>query len=366
MSLSIGIVGLPNAGKSTLFNALLKRQIADVAEYPFTTVEPNTGVVEVADERLDQLAEVLGIAKKVPAAVKFFDIAGLIKGAHEGEGLGNKFLAQIRQVDAILHLVRGFSDRNVPHISGQIDSVHDLNTVNLELTLADFEVVSKALKAQEKKLRFRRISKEKVGALKKVLKTLEKGKLAAEAGLSDEERELVEDLNLLTIKPVLYALNLDESAVAGVSGWEGVVSKDKAKTLPAVMLLSAKLEAEIYELSEKEQQEYLKQLGLKELLLDRLIRRCYELLDLITFFTVKGGKQAQAWPLEKGKTVLEAAEMIHTDLAKNFIKAEVIDWQELVKLGSWVKVREKGKLRLVGRDYVVKNGEVVEIHVAKR
>jgi len=364
MSLSIGIVGLPNAGKSTLFNALLKRQIADVAEYPFTTVEPNTGVVEVTDERLDQLAEVLGIAKRVPAAVKFFDIAGLIKGAHEGEGLGNKFLAQIRQVDAILHLVRGFSDRNVPHISGQIDSVHDLNTVNLELTLADFEVVSKALKSQERKLRFRRISKEKAEALKKVLGTLEKGKLASEAELSEEERKLVEDLNLLTIKPVLYALNLDEAAVGSVSGWESVMSKDKAKKMPAVMLLSAKLEAEIHELGEREQKEYLKQLGLKETILDRLIKRCYELLDLITFFTVKGGKQVQAWPLKKGKTVWEAAEMIHTDLAKKFIKAEVIDWQELVKLGSWAKAKQKGKLRLAGKDYVVKNGEAVEIIIA--
>jgi len=364
MSLSIGIVGLPNVGKSTLFNALLKRQIADVGEYPFTTVEPNTGVVEVADERLDKLAEVLGIPKKVPAAVKFFDIAGLIRGAHEGEGLGNQFLAQIRQVDAILHLVRGFSDKKIPHVSGRVDSVHDLNTVNLELTLADFEVVTKMLKEAEKKLRFKRISQDKLEVLKKVIKVLEKGKLASETELTEEERGLIRDLSLLTMKPVLYALNLDESAVGSVSGWESVMSKDKAKKMPAVMLLSAKLEAEIHELGEREQQQYLKQLGLKETILDRLIKRCYELLDLITFFTVKGGKQAQAWPLKKGKTVWEAAEMIHTDLAKKFIKAEVIDWQELVNLGSWVKAREKGKLRLAGKDYVVKNGEVAEIIIS--
>jgi len=355
---------LPNVGKSTLFNALLKRQIADVGEYPFTTVEPNTGVVEVVDERLDQLAEVLGIDKKVPAAVKFFDIAGLIRGAHEGEGLGNQFLAQIRQVDAILHLVRGFSDKKIPHVSGRVDSVHDLNTVNLELTLADFEVVTKVLKEAEKKLRFKRISGEKIEALRKVIKVLEKGKPASETELTEEEKKLIRDLSLLTMKPVLYALNLDEAAVSSVSGWESVMSKDKAKKMPAVMLLSAKLEAEIHELGEKEQKEYLKQLGLKETILDRLIKRCYELLDLITFFTVKGDKQAQAWPLKKGKTVWEAAEMIHTDLAKKFIKAEVIDWQELVNLGSWVKAREKGKLRLVGKDYVVLNGEVAEIIIS--
>ena len=350
MSLSIGIVGLPNSGKSTLFNALLKRQIADVAEYPFTTVEPNTGVVEVADDRLDQLSEVLKIDKKVPAAVKFYDIAGLIKGAHEGEGLGNKFLAQIRQVDAILHLVRSFHNENIPHVAGRIDPVHDINTINLELTLADFESVSKQIK-EEKKIEAKR---EKV--LKKVLKVLESGKLASEAKLNSEEQELIKDLNLLTLKPMLYALNLDESAVSGFSA---------APDLPPIMLLSAKLEAEINELGKKERQEYLKQLGLKEALLDRLIKECFKLLELITFFTVKGDKQVQAWPLKKGKTILEAAEMIHTDFAEKFIKAEVINWEDLVKAKSWVKIKGQGKLKLIGKDYVVKNGDVIEIHVAK-
>jgi len=350
MSLSIGIVGLPNSGKSTLFNALLKRQIADVAEYPFTTVEPNTGVVEVADDRLDQLSKVLKIGKKVPAAVKFYDIAGLIKGAHEGEGLGNKFLAQIRQVDAILHLVRGFHSENIPHVAGRIDPVHDINTINLELTLADFELISKQIK-EEKQIEAKR---EKV--LKKVLKVLESGKLASEAKLNSEEEELVRDLNLLTLKPMLYALNLDESAVSGFSA---------APDLPPIILLSAKLEAEINELDKKERQEYLKQLGLKESLLDRLIKECFKLLRLITFFTVKGDKQIQAWPLKKGEFVLGAAEMIHTDFAEKFIKAEVINWEDLVKAKSWIKAKEQGKLKLIGKDYVVKNGDVIEIHVAK-
>ena len=346
MSLSVGIVGLPNVGKSTLFNALLKRQVADVAEYPFTTIEPNTGVVEVKDESLDKLAEVLKIGKIVPAAVKFIDIAGLIKGAASGEGLGNQFLAQIRGVDAILHLVRGFSNKNAPHPSGEIDPVLDISTVNLELTLADFETVSKVL-SKEKKL-----DKDKREVLEKLLKNLKTGKAAKEVKLTKDEKELVKDLNLLTLKPMLYALNLDEGAVG-----EFKAKKD----MPPVMLLSAKLEAEINELSDTERIEYLKQLGLKESLLDRLIKECYQLLDLITFFTVVGGKQAQAWSLEKGKTVIEAAGIIHTDFAKNFIKAEVIEVDKLISLGSWGSAKGKGKLRLVSREYLVKNNEVVEI-----
>jgi len=361
MSLSVGIVGLPNAGKSTLFNALLKRQVADVAEYPFTTVEPNTGVVEVDDKRLDQVAEVMGIAKKVPAVIKFIDIAGLVKGAHQGEGLGNKFLGHIREVDAILHLVRGFSDKTTPHVRGTIDPVHDLNTINLELALADFETVSRALVEDEKKLKKGLIKKERLELLEKIKKGLGKGKLGSELGLSEDELKLVKDLSLLTLKPMLYVLNLDEEAIKGATGWEGVVDKKKAGQLPQVMLISAKLEAEIHELSESERQVYLKQLGLSESLLDRLIRHCYKLLNLITFFTVKGGKQTQAWPLEKGRTVLEAAEMVHTDLAKGFVKAEVIDCKELVGLEGWTKAKAKGKLALVGKDYLVKDGEVIEI-----
>jgi len=343
MSLSVGIVGLPNSGKSTLFNALLRRQVADVAEYPFTTVEPNTGVVEVPDKRLDKLVEVLKIPKKVPAVVKFIDIAGLIKGAHEGEGLGNRFLEQIRQVDAILHLVRGFTGNNIPHVSGEVDPVHDVNTVNLELTLADFEVVTKAL--------------EKPGRLEvldKIKTILGQGKPASEAGLSGKETELVKDLNLLTLKPMLYALNLDEAAVKETKEFPD---------LPPVMIISAKLEAEINELEIEDRLKYLEELGLSQSLLDRLIEQCYRLLNLITFYTVKGGKQAQAWPLVKGKTALEAAEMVHTDFSKNFIKAEAINWQDLVNLGGWKQAREKGKVRLEGRDYVMREGDVVEFKI---
>lgn len=348
MSLSIGIVGLPNVGKSTLFNALLKRQIADVGEYPFTTVEPNTGVVEVKDERLNRLSKVSGIDKKVPAAVKFIDIAGLIKGANKGEGLGNQFLSQIRKTDAILHLVRGFDNKNAPHVSGRVDPVLDISTINLELVLSDFEVVSKALSKE------RGLEKEEIEVLKKLLKQLKAGEFAEEIRLEKQELLLVKDLNLLTLKPMLYALNLDESAV-------GEFRRDK--DMPPVMLLSAKLEAEINELSKKERLEYLKQLGLKESLLDRLIKECYQLLDLITFFTVKGSKQVQAWPIKKGKTMIEAAEIIHTDFSENFIKAQVIDYDDYVKHGGVKKCRELGMTRVEGKDYVVKDGEVIEFMI---
>ena len=360
--MDIGIVGLPNSGKSTLFNALLKRQIADVGEYPFTTVEPNTGVVKVADERLDKLSKALGIDKIVPAAVKFYDIAGLIKGAHEGEGLGNQFLSQIRQVDAILHLVRGFSSPKVPHVMGQVDPVHDLMVVNLELTLADFEVVAKGLVEEEMKTKRGQGKSERLVTLKKLNQVLGEGRSVSELELSEEEKLLIKDLNLLTLKPILYVLNLDESAIGQVNGWDDFSSKKKvAEKLPPVMLISAKLEAEINELSEKEQQIYLRELEIKEPLLDRLIKKCFSVLDLITFFTVKGGHQVQAWPLRRGKTILEAAELIHTDLAEGFINAEVIIWNQLAELGSWVKARDQGEVSLAGKDHVVKEGEVIEI-----
>jgi len=306
MSLSVGIVGLPNAGKSTLFNALLSRQIAQVAEYPFTTIEPNTGVVEVPDERLTKLAELLKPEKVVPAAVKFIDIAGLVKGAHQGEGLGNKFLGHIREVDAIVHIVRGFTNPNVSHVHGKIDPQGDIKIVNLELEMAEIK------------------------------------------------------------KPTIYVLNVDEHKLT--SELANQLTRELSSQLvnwsaSQLVPICAKLEMDLVELSPEEKRQYLTELGIKETGLDKVIQAAYKLLDLLTFFTIKGGKQVQAWSLKSGQTALDAAGVVHTDFAKNFIKAEVIPFEELEKIGSWSKAQELGKIRLEGRDYKVCDGDVIEFKV---
>lgn len=357
MALSVGIVGLPNVGKSTLFNALLKREIASVSEYPFTTIEPNAGIVELPDERLTALADTLKIKKRVPAVVKFIDIAGLVKGAHKGEGLGNQFLAHIRQTDAILHVVRGFVNQEAPHVSGEIDPVHDLNTVNLELILADFEVAAKALQEMAKNPRS---DHKKTAALEKAKSVLAGGDLLNSVDFNLEERLLLKEYNFLTLKPAFYLLNLNETSVAASKGWEDWAEKEKPAALPPLIICSAKLESEIYELSPQEQVEYLRAIGLDKPVLDRIIQQCYQLLGLISFFTVKGGQQAQAWPLKQGSSAVEAAGVVHTDFANRFIKAEVINWQALIKAKTWLAAREQGGLRLVGRDYQINDGEVVE------
>lgn len=289
MLLSVGIVGLPNSGKSTLFNALLKKQIAQVAEYPYTTIGPNIGVVEVPNERLDKIAELAKIPNKVPAAIKFTDIAGLIKGAHRGEGLGNQFLAHIREVDAILHVIRAFANPKVTHVHGKIDSKEDMEVVNAELEL---------------------------GGIK---------------------------------KPTLYVLNVSE----------GDLKKDF--DLPFTYLkISAKLEAELSDLEEEEQKAYLAELGVESSGLDQVILTSYKLLDLITFFTIAGGRQAQAWPVKRGTAAHAAAETVHTDFARGFIAAEVLSYADFVILGSWQKAHDDGKIRLVSHDYKVEDGDIIE------
>ncbi len=329
MSLSVGIVGIPNAGKSTLFNALLQRQIADVAEYPFTTIEPNTGVVEVPDERLAKLSGVLKIAKVVPAPVKFIDIAGLVKGAHKGEGLGNKFLSHIRETDAIIHVVRDFEEPGVPHVAGGINPIHDITIVNLELVLADFEIVARRL--AEKKL-----ENKQRGVLEKIKKILEEGKMAAEANLSEEEKKLVAEFSLLTLKPIIYVINTNVERVEKLNPDEFKKVTGKSK----VLILSAKSGGSP---------------------LSELIKEACKTLDLITFYTIKGGKETRAWPIKRGASAREAAGIVHTDMAKGFIKAEVINWSELVALGSWLQAKKSGKIRVEGRDYPVQDGEVLEI-----
>lgn len=286
--LKVGIVGLPNSGKSTLFNALLQRQIADVAEYPFTTIEPNVGVVQVPDERLKKISKVTKIEKIVPAAIEFIDIAGLIKDAHKGEGLGNKFLGLIREVDAIIHLVRGFHN---PNVEGKLDPEGDIEIIKEELKQGDIE------------------------------------------------------------KPTIYLLNIDEKDLGTARA---------GQKLPKALAISTKLESELSELSENDRKDYLKELGLEHSALDQIIKGCYDLLGLITFFTIAGGKQVQAWPVKNGTKAIDAAGIVHTDMEEGFIKAEVVNWEKLITAESWKKTAEKGLIQLEGRDYKVSDGDVIE------
>jgi small GTP-binding protein len=329
MSLSVGIVGLPNVGKSTLFNALLQREIADVAEYPFTTIEPNTGVVEVPDENLKKLASALKIDKVVPAPVKFIDIAGLVKGAHQGEGLGNKFLSHIRETNAILHVVRDFENEKVPHISGRIDSIHDITIINLELILADFETVARRL--SDKKL-----DTKQVEVLEKIKKILEAGKKAREARLDDEEKKIMTEFNLLTFKPMIYVINTNKEKVSQltIELFKKVTREDE------VLILSATSDGQA---------------------LSELIKKAYQTLGLITFYTTKGGKEVRAWPIKKGSTAIEAAGIVHTDMARGFIKAEVISEDQLVAFKSWTEAKKAGKIRVEGKNYQIQDREVVEV-----
>lgn len=338
MSLNVGIVGLPNAGKSTLFNALLKRQIANVAVYPFTTIEPNTGVVEVPDERLVALALMVKPEKVTPSSIKFIDIAGLIKGAHKGEGLGNEFLGHIREVNLILHVLRAF-DNNVPHPLGLVDPQRDYEVVETELILKDLETVEK-IKEKDKKLEI---------ILKKVWQGLNNGKPVSDLILNDQEKEEIKQLALLTAKPTLCILNVEEKKMGTIAG-------PTVKVLP----ICAKLEMELATFPVSERKEYLKSLGIEESALDKVIKGAYKTLGLITFYTIKGGKEVRAWSLGLGETALKASEIVHTDMAKGFVKAEVASYNDLIAAGSWPECQEAGKIRLEGKNYPIKDGEVIE------
>ncbi len=343
MSFSIGIVGLPNVGKSTLFKALTKKQV-DTSNYPFCTIDPNIGTVAVPDERLDQLAKISQSEKVIPTTIEFVDIAGLVKDAHKGEGLGNQFLANIREVDAIAQIIRKFSDKNVIHVNNKIDPDSDKETINLELIFADLQTLEKR---REKLIKLTHgQDKEAVKALAivdRVKEVLESGKLAREANLTPEEIPYIKDMNLLTLKPMLYVLNVDEDKIYQESDY-----------IP----ISAKIEAEISELPEEEARQYLKELGLKESGLDKLIKASYKLLDLVTFLT-SGPKESKAWTIKKGIKAPQAAGIIHTDFEKNFIKAEATNWQDFVEAGGEQKAREKGLTRLEGKNYIVQDGDVI-------
>ena len=352
MSLSIGIVGLPNVGKSTLFNALTKNNVL-AANYPFATIEPNVGVVGVPDERLAKLAEIFGSEKLLPAALSFVDIAGIVKGASEGAGLGNKFLANIRETDAICQVIRVFTDGDVVHVDGRIDPGSDMETINTELALADLQTIEKALPRLEKDARTNKEVAPVVEAVKKAEAHLQSGKPLSSSGL---DLELLRDLHLLTAKPFLYVFNVDAAELN-----DGELRKKLAELVaPAeAIFLDAKTEAELAELSDEDALELLQSIGLKEPGLATLARVGFGVLGLQTYLTA-GPKEARAWTIHKGDTAPMAAGVIHTDFQKGFIKAEIVSFTDLIDCGSMADAKAKGKVRMEGKEYVMADGDVVE------
>ncbi|MBO9604777.1 MAG: redox-regulated ATPase YchF [Paenibacillaceae bacterium] len=360
MALKAGIVGLPNVGKSTLFNAITQAG-AESANYPFCTIDPNVGVVEVPDERLGKLAAIVDPQRIVPTAFEFVDIAGLVKGASKGEGLGNKFLAHIREVDAIVHVVRCFQDENITHVSGTIDPISDIETINLELILADIESVEKRLERSRKNLKGgdKKVVAE-VECLERIKEALYADKPARSLELGDEEKLLVRDLHLLTMKPMLFAANVSEGEAANADGNPYVqrVREFAAQEGAEVVPISAKVESEIAELEGEDKAMFLEELGLAESGLNRLIRGAYKLLGLYTYFTA-GVQEVRAWTIRAGIKAPQAAGVIHTDFERGFIRAEVVSYDDLVASGSMNGAREKGQLRLEGKEYVVQDGDVM-------
>ncbi|OGH71104.1 MAG: redox-regulated ATPase YchF [Candidatus Magasanikbacteria bacterium RIFCSPHIGHO2_02_FULL_51_14] len=361
--LSLGIVGLPNVGKSTLFNALTRSKQANVQNYPFCTIEPNVGVVEVPDERLAKLAAVSKSKKIIPTAIEFVDIAGLVKGAAEGEGLGNKFLSHIREVDAIVQVVRAFEDPNITHVHNKVDPKEDADVINLELVLADWEAVAKRLESAKGKAKGV-VPKDlalELALLERLSVHLESGKPARLLEYSDEEQPILKELHLLTMKPMMYVVNVND---------QGLVINDYSDSLKELLInhyslitVSARLEAELAELSAEDAKAYMVEVGLTESGLDKIIKAGYALLHLITYFT-SGEPETRAWTVTRGTRGPDAAGVIHTDFVKGFIKADVVNWQDFVTFGGWSGIKGTGKLRLEGKEYVVQDGDVCYFHVS--
>lgn len=358
-NLEVGIVGLPNVGKSTLFNAITKAG-AEAANYPFCTIEPNIGVVAVPDERLNVLTKMYTSKKTTPASVRFVDIAGLVKGASKGEGLGNKFLEHIRQVDAIAHVVRCFEDSNITHVADTIDPLRDIDTINTELCLADLEIVDKRIAKVEKLLKSgSKEAKMEIDILRKIKSALDEAKPARGIDLTDDELSMIRDVNLLTLKPTLYVANVAEEEVADFENNPHVakVKELTSKEGNQIVVICAKVESEIAELDDDEAKEFLTDLGLESSGLDKLIHAAFDLLGLMTFLTA-GPDECRAWTIRKGTTAVKAAGKIHSDIERGFIRAEIVNYDDLVKLGSVNAAREKGQVRLEGKDYIMKDGDV--------
>ena len=357
--MKLGIVGLPNVGKSTLFNSITKAG-AECANYPFCTIEPNVGVVAVPDKRLDDLAKMYNPQKVTHAVIEFVDIAGLVKGASKGEGLGNKFLSHIRETDAICEVVRCFEDANVVHVDGNINPVRDIETINLELIFADIETVNKRLEKAKKNLKADKKYQEEIDLLEKILETLENGISARAINFTDDEKLMVKDMFLLTTKPILYIANVSEEQLADIENDENVkkvkeyAEKENAEVVP----LCVKMEEELSGLNDEDKKEMLEVYGLDESGLDKVIKKSYDLLGLMSFLTA-GEPEVRAWTIKKGTKAPQAAGKIHSDIERGFIKAEVVSYDDLMREGSMLAAKEKGLVRSEGKEYIMQDGDIV-------
>ena len=359
MSLKAGIVGLPNVGKSTLFNAITKKDIL-IANYPFATIDPNIGIVNVPDQRLQKLAEMYNPKEIKPASFEFVDIAGIVKGASEGEGLGNKFLSHIREVDAVVEVVRCFDDKNIIHVDNSVDPIRDIEVINVELIMSDLEIIEGRINRIGKKAEMTKDKKEllEINTLKKLKSNLEKNIPARKIELDEDELEVIKSFNLITLKPIIYVSNVSEEDILnGGNDYYKEVCDYAKKENSEVVMICAKIESELAELNDDDKKEFLSELGIEESGLDQLIKKTYSLLGLATFFTA-GSDEVKAWTFKKGMKAPQCAGIIHTDFERGFIRAEVMSYDDLIKYGSEKDVKDNGKMRLEGKEYLMQDGDI--------